>query len=196
MRKQVSLLVLLAAVALLLGGCKSYEYHGTLYEPAEAAPGINGVNYDGTSFDLSKLQGRPVLLFFGYTNCPDVCPTTLAEWRVLRQNLGANADKAAFVYVSVDPDRDTVSRLKEYIPLFDPAIYGVHVDNAALETVKQGYGVYAEKVYKDPQNPAAGYSVDHTARTYLISPDGKLTATYPYQTDVADIQKDIEHLIK
>ncbi len=78
---------------LLLGGCAEYQWKGTLYEPANAAPEIDGVNWDGSSFKLSQLKGKPVLLFFGYTNCPDVCPTTLAEMRVLRQNLGANADK-------------------------------------------------------------------------------------------------------
>ncbi len=70
------------------------------------------------------------------------------------------------------------------------------MNEGELETVKKGYGVYAEKVFKDPNNPAAGYSVDHTARLYLVDPAGRLAASYPYGTDVADIQKDVEHLIK
>jgi protein SCO1/2 len=185
----------LITLTLILAGCRPYQFHGTPYDPPAAAPPIGGANYDGSSFNLSQLHGKPVLIFFGYTNCPDVCPTTLAEMRQLRQNMGAKADKMAFVYVSVDPDRDTVARLNQFIPLFDRAFYGVHVDSPALETVKQGYGVYAEKVYTDPNNPAAGYSVDHTARLYLISPDGKLVVSYLYQTDIADIQKDVEHLI-
>lgn len=196
MHKRVKLLIRFAAVALLLTACAQYQWKGTLYEPANPAPEINGVNWDGSNFSLSRLKGKPVLLFFGYTNCPDVCPTTLAEMRVLRQNLGAKADKMAFVYVTVDPERDTVARLKEFIPLFDPAFYGVHTNDAELETVKKGYGVYAEKVYKDPNNPAAGYSVDHTARLYLVDPEGRLAASYAYGTDVQDIQKDVEHLIK
>jgi protein SCO1 len=196
MRKRTLPVILVVAAVLLLGGCAQYQWKGTLYEPANAAPEIDGVNWDGSSFKLSELKGKPVLLFFGYTNCPDVCPTTLAEMRVLRQNLGANADKTAFVYVTVDPERDTVARLKEFIPLFDKAFYGIHVNEGELETVKKGYGVYAEKVFKDPSNPAAGYSVDHTARLYLVDPAGRLAASYPYGTDVADIQKDVEHLIK
>jgi protein SCO1/2 len=137
-----------------------------------------------------------VLLFFGYTNCPDVCPTTLAEMRVLRENLGEKADKMAFVYVSVDPERDTVARLKEYIPQFDPAFYGVHVNSIDLGPIKQGYGVVAEKTYLDSSDPSKGYSVDHTARTYLIGPAGRLATSYPFGTDLAEIQKDVEYLIR
>jgi protein SCO1 len=196
MQKHAKILVVVAVVAVVLAGCGAYQYQGTPYEPPQAATPIAGVNWDGSQFSLSQLQGKPVLLFFGYTNCPDVCPTTLAEMRVLRQNLGAKAEKMAFVYVSVDPERDTVARLKEFIPVFDPAFYGVHVDSPELETIKKGYGVYAEKVYKDPSDPSKGYSVDHTARTYLISPSAQLVASYPYGTDVESIGKDVEHLIK
>lgn len=196
MRKALVLFIVLAAALLLLAGCKGYQLHGSPYNPPTAAPAISGLNYDGSNFALSQLQGKPVLLFFGYTNCPDVCPTTLAEMRQLRQNLGAKADKMAFVYVSVDPERDTVARLKEFVPVFDPAFYGVHVNSIDLETVKKGYGVYAEKVYTDPNNPSAGYSVDHTARLYLIGPAGRLATSYAYQTDLADIQKDVEYLIR
>lgn len=196
MSKRGSVLIALIALTFLLSGCRPYQFRGAAYEPPQTAMPISGVNLDGSAFNLSQLQGKPVLLFFGYTNCPDVCPTTLAEMRVLRQNLGANADRMAFVYVSIDPDRDTVARLKEFIPLFDPAFYGVHIDSAPLESIKQGYGVYAEKVYRDPGDPSKGYSVDHTARTYLISPTGQLVASYPYGTDIESIQKDLEHFIK
>lgn len=196
MQKHAKVLVAIAVLALLLAGCKGYQFSGAPYQPPQTAPAISGLNWDGAQFNLSQLEGKPVLLFFGYTNCPDVCPTTLAAWKQLRQNLGAKGDQTAFVYVSVDPERDTVARLKEFIPQFDPAFYGVHVNSIDLETIKQGYGVVAEKVYTDPNNPAAGYSVDHTARTYLIGPKGRLATSYPYGTDIASIQKDIEYLIR
>lgn len=196
MPKYAKLFVALAVLALLLAGCRGYEFHGSPYEPPQPAPAISGINWDGANFDLSQLQGKPALVFFGYTNCPDVCPTTLAEMRVLRQNLGDKADKMAFVYVSVDPERDTVARLKEFIPQFDPAFYGVHVNSIDLEPIKQGYGVIAEKVYKDQNDRSAGYSVDHTARTYLIGPKGRLVTSYPYGTEVETIQKDVEYLIR
>jgi protein SCO1 len=196
MCRRTGFFLIVVTFSLLLAGCRGYELHGTPYQPQQPAPPIEGLNWDGANFNLSQLQGKPVLLFFGYTNCPDVCPTTLAEMRVLRQNLGPKADKMAFVYVSVDPERDTVARLKEFIPQFDPAFYGVHVDGAGLEPIKQGYGVVAEKVYNDPKDPSKGYSVDHTARTYLIDPTGRLATSYHYQTDLADIQKDVEYLMR
>lgn len=195
MRKPIVFVVLLC-LGLLLAGCRSYQFHGTPYDPPSAAPAISGLNLDGSNFNLAQLQGKPALLFFGYTNCPDVCPATLAAMKQLRQNLGANADKVSFVYISVDPERDTVARLKEFVTAFDPAFYGVHVNSIELESIKQGYGVYAEKVYKDPNNTAAGYTVDHTARLYLIGPAGRLVTTYPYQADLKEIQQDIEFLIK
>ena len=196
MRKHFALFIVAVTLAVLLAGCKGYQLHGTPYQPPQPATPINGLNWDGTNFSVSQLQGKPALLFFGYTNCPDVCPTTLAEWRTLRQNLGDKADKAGFVYVSIDPERDTVARLKEFIPQFDPAFYGVHVNSIDLEPIKQGYGVVAEKVYTDPNDPSKGYSMDHTARTYLIGPAGRLVTSYPYGTDIGDIQKDLEYLIR
>jgi protein SCO1/2 len=195
MRKHAVLPIVVIALSLLLTACRGYELHGAPYQPPQPASPISGLNWDGTSFHLSQLQGKPVLLFFGFTNCPDVCPSTLAEMRVLRQNLGDKADKMAFVYVSVDPERDTVARLKQYITQFDPAFYGVHVNSIDLEPVKQGYGVVAEKVYYDDTDRSKGYSVDHTARTYLIGPAGRLATSYSYGTDLADIQKDVEYLI-
>ncbi len=196
MRKTLILFAALIVVALALTGCKGYQFHGAPYDPPTNAPAISGINMDGSNFNLAQLQGKPLLLFFGYTNCPDVCPTTLAEMRQLKQNLGAKGDKMSFVYVSVDPERDTAARMKEYVSQFDPTFYGVHVNSIDLETIKKGYGVYAEKVYTDPKDPSKGYTVDHTARLYMIGPAGRLVTSYPYQTDVADIQKDAEFLIR
>lgn len=190
------LAVLLIGLVLLLNGCSQYRFHGIPYEPPRAAPSIAGLNHDGSQFDLSALKGKAVLLFFGYTSCPDVCPTTLAELRVLYANLGARAADTAVVFVSVDPERDTVSRLKEYVPLFDPNFYGIHVEEHELDAIKQAYGVIAEKVYYKPEDTAAGYSVDHTARLYLISPSSQLVTSYPYGADVVHVQKDVEFLLK
>jgi protein SCO1/2 len=196
MRRYIALLIVVITLSLVLAGCETYQLHGTPYQPPQPAPPITGLNLDGANFNLSQLQGKPVLLFFGFTNCPDVCPTTLAEMRVVRQRLGDKAEQMAFVYVSVDPERDTVARLKEYIPQFDPAFYGVHVNSIDLEAIKQGYGLVAEKVYTDPKDPSKGYSIDHTARTYLVGPAGRLATSYPYGTDLAEVQKDVEYLIR
>jgi protein SCO1 len=189
------LLLLLLITAALLGGCRSYQFHGITYEPPQAAPPINGLDQDGTPFSLDSLQGNVALVFFGYTNCPDVCPTTLAEMRVLRSQIKDKADKVKVVYVTVDPERDTVPRLKEFLPVFDPTFIGINMNSIELEPVKQAYGVYAQKVYYDTNDPSKGYSVDHTARTYLIGPRGRLVTSYPYQSPIENIQKDVEYLL-
>ena len=188
-------LFLLLALALLVTGCQSYQFHGEPYQSPQAAPAITGLDQEGRNFSLNALSGKVVLVFFGYTSCPDVCPTTLAEMRVLREALGDKADQVQVVYVSVDPERDTIARLKEYIPAFDPSFIGVHVNSIDLESIKQAYGVVAEKVYYNAQDTAAGYSVDHTARLYLIGPRGRLVASFPYGTSVESIQKDVEYLL-
>lgn len=196
MLRQIKSGVLLLVFLVLLSGCSQYRFHGIPYEPRIAAPAIAGQNHDGSAFDLVNLSGKVALLFFGYTSCPDVCPTTLAELRVLHQNLGHRAADTAVVFVSVDPERDTVARLGEYVPLFNPSFYGVHVNDEQLESIKAAYGVVAEKVYYRPEDTAAGYSVDHTARLYLIGPDSRLITSYPYGSDITKIQKDVEFLLK
>jgi protein SCO1 len=189
------LLLLLLIAAALLGGCRSYQFHGMTYEPPQAAPPIIGIDQDGNAFSLESLQGNVALVFFGYTNCPDVCPTTLAEMRLLRSQITDKTDNVKVVYVTVDPERDTPARMKEFLPVFDPTFIGVHMNSIDLEPVKQAYGVFAEKAYYDASDPAKGYSVDHTARTYLIGPRGRLVTSYPYQSPIENIQKDVEYLL-
>jgi protein SCO1 len=100
------------------------------------------------------------------------------------------------VFVSVDPERDTPARLGEYVPVFGPEFYGVHIPLDELEPIKGAYGVVAEKNYYDEEDSAAGYSVDHTARVYLIDPAGNLRLSFGYGTPVEDIGSDIEYILQ
>jgi protein SCO1/2 len=188
--------ILILALVFLLAGCTGYRFHGVPYEPPTSAAAIQGTNWDGAPFSLAALQGKVVLLFFGYTSCPDVCPTTLAEMRLLHQNLGERAKDVAVVFVSVDPERDSIQRLGEYVPLFDQTFYGVHIEPDALEPVKEAYGVIATKVFYNPEDTAAGYSVDHTARLHLIDKAGRLVTYYPYGSLVENTQRDVEFLLR
>jgi protein SCO1/2 len=119
--------------------------------------------YDGATVSEADLRGQPVVLFFGYTHCPDVCPTTLFEVSELFRKLGENA-KVRGVFVSVDPERDTPEVLKDYLGSFDKRIIGLSGDRAALEPMLKAYRVYARK------NSAANgeYSMDHSAIVYLM----------------------------
>lgn len=128
---------------------------------------------DGRPFSSSRLAGKPYALFFGFTHCPDVCPTTLARLARLRTALGKGDDSFAIVLVSVDPERDTPAAMARYAGLFGTPVIALTGSTAAIDGVKKQYGVYSAKV---PQ-PGADYSVDHTATVFLIDRTGKFVAT-------------------
>ena len=172
---------------------ETYEFAGGEVSPAKAAPRIDLVDQDGQPFSLEQLEGNVVLLYFGYATCPDLCPTTLSDFTAVNEALGEKADRVKYVMVSVDPDRDTSARLKEYLAFFDPAFIGVRGDQAQTELVKREYGVVATRV--DYPDSAVGYLVDHTSLIYVIDKDGKFRLTYSYGTDPTVIVPDIQHLL-
>lgn len=186
----------LALVVFVLAACGSrHTFHGTVYDPALPAPAIEGMNWDGTRFSMRALDGKVVLLFFGYTSCPDICPLALAGMKQVKQQLGSSAASVAFVFVSVDPERDTPERLAAYVPAFDAGFYGVHVPAASLAQVKNGYGVYAETRVLDAGESAAGYLIDHTGWTYLIDKRGHLRAVFDTEVPAEEIVEDVEYLL-
>ena len=194
--RQVHLIFLVFSLIGLAACARPHRFIGTLYDVPEPAGEIVGTNWDNSAFRLSDLRGKVALVFFGYTSCPDVCPTTMAEMRVLTQDLGDKAQNVAVVFVSVDPERDTPARLAEYVPVFDPTFYGVHIPLTELEPVKAAYGVVAEKNYYDKEDSAAGYSVDHTARVFLVDKAGNLRLSFSYGTPAADLRADVEYILQ
>jgi len=123
---------------LFLFGCSQpYEFQGVVYDPPRDAPPIAGVNWDGTDFALDDLAGEMAVLFFGYTNCPDVCPITLAEMQGVATDLGQKADDVSFVFITVDIENDTPERLAQYVPTFNEDFYGIYMSEGALEEVEK-----------------------------------------------------------
>ena len=118
-------------------------------------------------------KGQPFLVFFGFTHCPDVCPTTLFEVSEIFRALGPDAKNLRAMFVTVDPERDTPAVLKDYLASFDPRIVGVTGDEAAIAAAEKSYRVYAKKVPTD-----GGYTMDHTAIVYLMSKDGRFVAPF------------------
>jgi protein SCO1 len=192
--KQQLFFIIGLVLALSLAGCsQQHEFAGTQLDPPRPATNFMGTNWDGSPFHLRELQGQVVLLFFGYTSCPDVCPTTLAEMRSIKQQLGEHGEKLAVVLVTIDPERDTVERLAQYVPAFDSTFYGVILDEATLSNVKEAYGIYAEKV-EDTAQPAS-YVMDHSGYTLLIDPDGNWRGVYAYDTTAEAIVADIRYIL-
>jgi protein SCO1/2 len=173
---------------------KAATLRGSEITPAQPAPEINLKDQNGRPFQLSALRGKVVLLYFGYTSCPDVCPTTLADLRQVRSMLGDKGQDVQVVFITVDPDRDTPDRLQSYVSAFDPSFLGLGGSLSDLEPVYQSYGVYRE--IDKSGDSAGGYSVTHTARVYLIDPQGNLRLTYSFGTLPEDIAHDIRVLLK
>ena len=144
------------------------------------------VGADGQPFASSRLAGKPFAIFFGFTHCPDVCPTTLARLTKLRRALGQGDDAFRIVFVSVDPDRDGPAEVGAYAKLFDTPVIGLTGSAAQIEQVKKQYAVFSAKA------PGAGgdYSVDHTASVFLMDRTGKFVATLaPEESDAVALDK-------
>lgn len=187
-----AIIVGLAAVYLLIGGSRPYTFQGSLIDPPVKAPAFELNNADGQSFQLQQLDGQVVIMFFGYTSCPDVCPVTLTEFLRIREELGKQAGQVSFVFVTVDPERDTPERMRKYLTNFDPEIIGLTGERGELESVWADYGVYQAKA--DDGN-GGNYLVDHSSRTYIIDQDGNLRLTYPFGTENESIVADVRHLV-
>lgn len=191
-------LVLMTAVLfmLVLGGCsQEYKFRGTPYDPVIPAPSIRGVNLDHTPFVLDELGKRVKVVFFGYTFCPDVCPITLANMKGVYEALPEAARaETAFVFVTVDPERDTPDRLAAYVGAFNPTFYGVQLETDELARVKKDYGVYAEKRYLEASQSAADYLIDHTAFVYIIDKENNLREIFAHDAPKGDIAADVAYL--
>jgi protein SCO1/2 len=188
------LLLLIVGIAVLLFA-KPATFRGTTYgEPYPLASEIELTRSDGSNFRLSELRGNVILVFFGYTSCPDVCPTTLAELKLALAELNeADANQVKVVFVTVDPERDTPERVQEYVERFNPTFVGLSGEQADLEKIWQSYGVYREIV---EGTSAAGYIVDHTARVTLIDQQGNMRISFAFDTPVEDMVHDLKLMLK
>lgn len=189
-------IAILATVAVItvLQLIQPYKYRGALIDPALPAPEISLPATTGDTFHLSEQTGKVVLIFFGYASCPDVCPTTLADLKQVKARLGQDAGSVQVVFITVDPDRDTLDKLSAYLKLFDQKDIGLSGSFEQLEPVWREYGVYRQ--IDSQSQTEAGYLVDHSSRLYLVDPQGNLRLTYAYGTLPDDIAADISHLLK
>lgn len=170
------------------------SFRGTTYaEPYPVAAEIELTRANGNSFRLSEMRGQIVMLFFGYTSCPDVCPTTMAELNQALEKLGGEADQVQVLFVTVDPQRDTPERVQEYVNHFNPGFIGLSGSEPELAKTWNDYGVFREIV---EGTSAAGYLVDHTARVTIIDQQGNLRVSFPFDTPVEDIVHDLKLLLK
>ena len=161
-----------------------------VFNPAREAPDFSVRGSDGTALTLSRYRGKVVLLGFGYTHCPNVCPVTLAVLAQAHRKLGALASQVQVIYLTVDPERDDAERLKQYLAAFDSTFVGGTGTAAQMAAVRLSYGVTAQKV-----GSGSDYGVAHSSFIYLITRDGKLRALMPFGHKADDYVHDISMLL-
>lgn len=199
MRSRTILLVGFALGLLLVVGAVSltqlgpYQYQGSLIEPALPAADFSLIRPDGSTFTLSERRGQVVVMFFGYTHCPDICPTTLVEYQNIIAALGEDTAAVDFLFITVDPERDTPDKMGAYVQFFSPHIIGLSAERPVLEAVWKSYGVYQQR---QEAGSAAGYLVDHSTRMYVVDQLGNLVLTYPFGFETEKIIQDLQHLVR
>ena len=177
----VGLLVMMWA----MGGLKNVAAPAAIGGPFQLA------DQSGQVVTEKNLKGRPTLIFFGFTHCPDVCPTSLFEISEVLKAMGSDADKVNAWFVSVDPERDTAAAMKDYLSSFDPHLKGLTGDPAAVAKVLSAYRVYARKVpLKD-----GDYTMDHTALIYLMDRDGHFVAPFNLKRTPEEAAKDLKRYL-
>jgi protein SCO1/2 len=181
------------AVAALAGCAQPYTFKGTEFVGDRPAPNFTLTGADGQPVSLSDFGDKVVVLYFGYTFCPDVCPTTLTDMKQVMQLLGNKADDVQFIMVSVDPERDTPDKLGEYVAYFDPRFVGLTGTPEEVLAAATPYGVIFEK---HEGTAATGYLVDHTATLNIIDKSGKLRLLFPFDAEPKDIADDLKQLVK
>ena len=149
---------------------------------------------DGKVRTLADFKGKVVVMFFGYTQCPDVCPTTLTEMQQVMALMGPQSNKVQVLFVTVDPERDTAEILKQYVPAFDPRFLGLRPsDEAALEKVTKDFKIYFKKV---PGTKPDSYTMDHTAGSYAFDPEGRLRLYIKHAQGPETLAHDLKELLK
>jgi protein SCO1/2 len=164
-----------------------------VFEPPRAAPDFSLPSSRDAQFTLSQQRGKILVLGFGFTNCPNVCPMTLANLAQVNKNLGALASQIQVIYVTVDPERDNTTRLGEYLAKFNADFIGISGSAEQLSNVRQAYGIIAKKELK---KNGMDYDVHHSSYIYLIDREGLLRALVPFGKTADDITHDIKILLQ
>ncbi len=189
------LLALAAGALLALAGCAEDKpkFNAIDITGAEYARDFQLTDHNGQARSLKDFKGKAVLLFFGYTQCPDVCPTSLAELAEVKKLLGAQGDKLQGLFVTLDPQRDQPEMLKAYMTNFDPSFLALYTSVDKLPEVAKEFKIYYKKV--DGPTPTS-YTLDHSAGSYLFDPEGHVRLYVRYGSGAPAVAADIKQLLK
>ena len=194
MNKLIKLLTSLALV-LSLGACNEQKmsFHGVDITGADYAKNLNLTDQNGQARTLKDFAGKVVVVFFGYTQCPDVCPTTMQELTEVKRLLGPDGDKLQAVFVTVDPERDTTELLKAYVENFDPSFVALRPTAEQLPAVAKEFKIYYKRV--EGKTPTS-YTMDHSAGSYTFDPQGRIRLFNRYGSGAKVLAEDFKWLLK
>jgi len=194
MQALLSRLVVAAFVVALSAACSpgAPSYKATDITGAEYGKSFQLTDHTGKARTLADFSGKAVVIFFGFTNCPDVCPTTLAGMRAAMEKLGDDAKRVQVLFVTIDPERDTQALLAQYVPSFDPSFLGLYGDADATARVAKEFKVFYQKV---PGTTPGSYTMDHSAGSYVFDPQGRLRLYIRHGANPDDIASDLKRLL-
>lgn len=187
-------LLLLPLLALIISctAPATHEFGGLVFETPQPAPDFTLTAAEGQQVSLSDYEGKYIFIYFGYTFCPDVCPITLGKLASVQADLGEQGDQMQVLMVSVDPERDTPEKLAEYVGHFDERFVGLTGSPEEIDAAGSAFGLFYQK---HEGSAASGYLVDHTARTFLVSPDREIIVAYPQDASSEAVLADMQWLL-
>ena len=185
-------LLIIIAIALIVACSKTNEsnFNGSDITLANLDSDFNLTDHNGNNRSIADFREKVVAIFFGFTHCPDICPTSMLELKAIKAELGVNENELQVLFITVDPERDTVEVLNEYVPSFDKEFLGLTGKEADIKKVAQQYKVFFQKVID-----GSSYTVDHSSGIYLIGKDGRVRIRHPYGSPPNLIAEDILKLI-
>jgi len=186
------ILLLLAVFSACNSANNNNQFLATDISGADFGNTLNLTDHTGKPRSLADFKGRVVALFFGYTHCPDVCPTTLSDMKQAMKLLGSKADELQVLFVTLDPERDTQEVLAQYVPVFDQRFIGLYGSNEEIAKTVKDFKIFAAKVENKGRS---GYTIDHSAGMYLFDKTGKIRLYVDYGTKPEDIASDVKKLL-
>jgi protein SCO1/2 len=193
--KKIAAYAVLTGSVVLFSACSEptkSAFSGIDLTGADYAQGFTLPDHNGQTRSLTDFKGKVVVVFFGYTQCPDVCPTSLTELAETKRLLGPQAERLQGLFISVDPERDTPEVMKAYMASFDPSFLALHATPEQLKTLAQSYKVYYKKV--EGKTPTS-YTMDHSAGSYVYDPQGRLRLYHRYGSGAPALAGDIKTVL-
>ncbi len=165
-----------------------------VYDPPQAIAGFTLTDQDGKPFNLTDTDGRVRVVYIGYTQCPDMCPMTMVNWKNVKKELGPLSDQISFVMITADPDHDTPDVMRTFVRAFDPAFVGLSGSKAEIAPVWLAFGATIRR--DELPESATGYSVSHPSSLFVLAKDGRLTLKIPYGRTVPEIAGDLRGMLQ